>query len=90
MVTIKTISKCFKEVKRLTGDLLSDSQVNQILDEAKIKLNENAYQQQQGKTDEILAQEIINNFEYEQALKKRNLAENNMKAEILLVQNKTQ
>ena len=62
MVTIKTISKCFKEVKRLTGDLLSDSQVNQILDEAKIKLNENAYQQQQGKTDEILAQEIINNF----------------------------
>ena len=80
MVTIKTISKCFKEVKRLTGDLLSDSQVNQILDEAKIKLNENAYQQQQGKTDEILAQEIINNFEYEQALKKRNLAENNIKA----------
>ena len=80
MVTIKTISKCFKEVKRLTGDLLSDSQVNQILDEAKIKLNENSYQQQQGKTDEILAQEIINNFEYEQALKKRNLAENNIKA----------
>ena len=35
MVTIKTISKCFKEVKRLTGDLLSDSQVNQILDEAR-------------------------------------------------------
>ena len=51
--------------------MLSDSQVNQILDEAKIKLNENAYQQQQGKTDEILAQEIINNFEYEQALKKK-------------------
>ena len=80
MVTIKTISKCFKEIKRLTGDLLSDDQVNQILDEAKIKLNENAFQQQQGKTDKILAQEIINNFEYEQALKKRNLAENNIKA----------
>jgi hypothetical protein len=80
MVTIKTISKCFKEIKRLTGDLLSDDQINQILDEAKIKLNENAFQQQQGKTDSILAQEIINNFEYEQALKKRNLAENDIKA----------
>ena len=26
MVDIKTISKCFKEVKRLTGDLLPDEQ----------------------------------------------------------------
>ena len=40
MVTIKTISKCFKEVKRLTGDLLSDSQVNQILDESGLGFTE--------------------------------------------------
>ena len=35
MATIKSLSKCFKEVKRLTGDLLSDAQINVILDEAK-------------------------------------------------------
>jgi hypothetical protein len=51
MVTIKTINKCFKEVKRLTGDLLPDEQINQILDEAKIKIEENKFQDLESKTD---------------------------------------
>ena len=80
MVDIKTISKCFKEVKRLTGDLLPDEQINQILDEAKIKINENKFQGAETKSEKILSEEIINKFEYEQVLKKRNLADNNMKA----------
>lgn len=80
MVDIKTISKCFKEVKRLTGDLLPDEQINQILDEAKIKIEENKFQDLESKTDKVLAQEIIDKFEYEQVLKKRNIAENNLKA----------
>ena len=80
MVTIKTINKCFKEVKRLTGDLLPDEQINQILDEAKIKIEENKFQDLESKTDKILAEEIIDKFEYDQIVKKRNLAENNMKA----------
>ena len=80
MVDIKTISKCFKEVKRLTGDLLPDEQINQILDEAKIKIEENKFQDLESKTDKILTQEIIDKFEYDQVVKKRNLAENNMKA----------
>ena len=80
MVTIKTISKCFKEVKRLTGDLLPDEQINQLLDEAKIKIEENKFQDLESKTDKILAEEIIDKFEYDQIVKKRNLAENNMKA----------
>ena len=62
MATIKTISKCFKEVKKLTGDLLPDEQINQILDEAKIKINETKFNQQQSKTDKLLAEEIINQF----------------------------
>ena len=37
--TIKTISKCFKEVKRLTGDLLPDQQINEIIDEVKKRFN---------------------------------------------------
>lgn len=80
MADIKKISKCFEEVKRLTGDLISDEQINEILDEAKIKINESKFEKAQIKTDEILAKEIIDKFEYEQALKKRNLADNNMKA----------
>ena len=80
MVTIKTINKCFKEVKRLTGDLLPDEQINQILDEAKIKIEENKFQDLESKTDKILAEEIVDKFEYDQIVKKRNLAENNMKA----------
>ena len=44
MATVKSLSKCFKEVKRLTGDLLPDEQINQILDEAKIKIEENKFQ----------------------------------------------
>ena len=80
MADIKKLSKCFQEVKRLTGDLISDEQINEILDEAKIKINESKFEKSQIKTDKILAKEIIDKFEYEQALKKRNLADNNMKA----------
>jgi hypothetical protein len=80
MVNIKTISKCFKEVKRLTGDLLPDEQINQILDEAKIKIEENKFQDLESKTDKILAEEIADKLEYDQIVKKRNLVESNMKA----------
>jgi len=80
MVTIKTINKCFKEVKRLTGDLLPDEQINQILDEAKIKIEENKFQDLESKTDKILAEEIADKLEYDQIVKKRELAENNLKA----------
>ena len=40
MATIKSLSKCFQEVKRLTGNLLSDEKINLLLDEAKIKIND--------------------------------------------------
>jgi len=80
MADVKRLSKCFQEVKRLTGDLLPDEQINQILDEAKIKINENKFQGAETKSEKILSEEIIDKFEYEQVLKKRNLAENNMKA----------
>ena len=80
MATIKSLSKCFQEVKRLTGNLLSDEKINLLLDEAKIKINENKFQGAEVKSEKILAQEIIDKFEYDQVLKKRNLAENNMKA----------
>ena len=79
MATIKSLSKCFKEVKRLTGDLLSDAS-NGDIDEAKIKINENKFQGAEVKAEEILSKEIIDKFEYEQVLKKRTLAESNMKA----------
>jgi len=80
MATIKSLSKCFQEVKRLTGNLLSDEKINLLLDEAKIKINENKFQGAEVKSEKILAQEIIDKFEYDQVLKKRNLAESNMKA----------
>ena len=80
MATIKSLSKCFQEVKRLTGNLLSDEKINLLLDEAKIKINENKFQGAEVKSEKILAQEIIDKFEYDQVLKKRNLAEANMKA----------
>ena len=78
MANIKKISKCFQEVKRLTGDLLPDEQINEILDEVKIKVNEEKYSKAEQKTERLLAQEVINKFEYDQALKKKNTAENNM------------
>jgi len=80
MATIKSLSKCFQEVKRLTGNLLSDEKINLLLDEAKIKINENKFQGAEVKSEKILAQEIIDKFEYDQVFKKRNIAENNMKA----------
>ena len=80
MATIKSLSKCFQEVKRLTGNLLSDEKINLLLDEAKIKINENKFQGAEVKSEKILAQEIIDKFEYDQVLKKRNLEESNMKA----------
>tara|TARA_R100001440_G_scaffold75738_1_gene103817 strand:+ start:3598 stop:6084 length:2487 start_codon:yes stop_codon:yes gene_type:complete len=78
--TVKTISKCFKEVKRLTGDLLPEEQINQILDEVKIQVNEAKFRQNQEKTENLIADNVAKKLEYEQALKKRNLAENNIKA----------
>ena len=78
--TIKTFSKCFQEMKRLSGNTITDEKINQFLDEIKIKQNEDKFNQNQLRTEEILAEEIFNSFEYEQALTKRNLAENNIKA----------
>ena len=80
MATIKSLSKCFQEVKRLTGNLLSDEKINLLLDEAKIKINENKFQGAEVKSEKILAEEIADKFEYQQVLKKRNIAEANMKA----------
>ena len=77
---IKSINRCFNEVKRLTGDLLPDEQINKILEEIKIKTNQEKFTKAQEKTDSLLAEEVINQFEYEQALKKRNAADNNIKA----------
>jgi hypothetical protein len=48
---IKKLSKCFKEVKRLTGDLISDEQINEILDEAKIAVNESKFDKAQIKKE---------------------------------------
>jgi hypothetical protein len=78
--SIKTFDKCFQEMKRLSGDNLSDDRINQFLDEIKIKINEDKFKQGESKTESILKQSIYDNFEYQQALDKRNLAENNIKA----------
>jgi hypothetical protein len=77
---IKSFSKCFNEMKRLSGDTLSDDKINALLDEIKVKINEDKFKQGEAKTEKILKEEIFDNFKYQQALDKRNLAENNMKA----------
>ena len=77
--SIKSFSQCFTEMKRLSGDTLSDDKINALLDEIKIKINEDKFKQGEIKTEKILKEEIFDNFKYQQALDKRNLAENNMK-----------
>ena len=78
--SIKSFSQCFSEMKRLSGDTLSDDKINELLDEIKIKINEDKFKQGEAKTEKILKEEIFDNFKYQQALDKKNLAENNMKA----------
>lgn len=77
---IKTFSRCFKEMKRLSGDTLSDDKINEFLDEIKKKINEDKFKEGEVRTEKLLGQEIFDNFIYQEALNKRNLAENNMKA----------
>ena len=77
---IKTFSKCFNEMKRLSGDVLSDEKINEFLDEIKKKINEDRFKQEEIKTEKVLAEEIFDDFVYQEALNKRNLAESNMKA----------
>jgi hypothetical protein len=77
---IKTFSNCFNEMKRLSGDSLSDKEINEFLDEIKIKINEDKFREGEAKTEKILQEEIYNDFEYQQAFKKREIAENNIKA----------
>jgi len=77
---IKTFSKCFKEMKRLSGDNISDERINEFLDEIKKKINEDQFKTGEQKTERILEDEIFDNFVYQEALNKRSLAENNMKA----------
>ena len=79
-VSITTFSKCFNEMKRLSGNTITDEKINQFLDEIKIKQNEDKFNQNQSRTEDILAEEVFNEFEYTQALTKRNMAEANMKA----------
>ena len=79
-VSITTFSKCFNEMKRLSGNTITDEKINQFLDEIKIKQNEDKFNQNQSRTEDILAEEVFNEFEYIQALTKRNMAEANMKA----------
>lgn len=78
--SIKSFSKCFNEMKRLSGDTLSDDKINELLDEIKIRINEDKFKQGEERTEKILKEEIFDKFQYQQALDKRNLAENNMKA----------
>jgi hypothetical protein len=77
--TIKTFSKCFQEMKRLSGDKLSDDKINEFLDEIKVKINEDKFRNGESQTEKILEKEIFDNFEYQQALNKKNLAEQNIK-----------
>lgn len=77
--SIKTFSKCFQEMKRLSGDKLSDDKINEFLDEIKVKINEDKFRNGESQTEKILEKEIFDNFEYQQALNKKNLAEQNIK-----------
>lgn len=77
--TIKTFNKCFQEMKRLSGNSLSDERINEFLDEIKIKINEDKFRSGEEQTRKLLEKEIFNNFEYQQALNKKNLAEQNIR-----------
>ena len=77
--TIKTFDKCFQEMKRLSGNSLSDEKINEFLDEIKIKINEDKFRSGEEQTKKILEKEIYDNFEYQQALNKKNLAEQNIR-----------
>ena len=77
--TIKTFDKCFQEMKRLSGNSLSDEKINEFLDEIKIKINEDKFRNGEEQTKKILEKEIYDNFEYQQALNKKNLAEQNIR-----------
>jgi hypothetical protein len=77
--TIKTFDKCFQEMKRLSGNSLSDEKINEFLDEIKIKINEDKFRNGEEQTRKILEKEVYDNFEYQQALNKKNLAEQNIR-----------
>ena len=77
--SIKTFDKCFQEMKRLSGNSLSDEKINEFLDEIKIKINEDKFRNGEEQTKKILEKEIYDNFEYQQALNKKNLAEQNIR-----------
>ncbi len=51
--SIKSFSKCFNEMKRLSGDTLSDDKINELLDEIKIKINEDKFKQGEAKTEKM-------------------------------------
>lgn len=76
---IKSFSRCFNEMKRLSGNSLSDEKINEFLDEIKIKINEDKFRNGESQTEKILEKEIYDNFEYQQALNKKNLAEQNIR-----------
>jgi hypothetical protein len=77
--SIKTFNQCFQEMKRLSGNSLSDEKINEFLDEIKVKINEDKFRNGESQTEKILEKEIYDNFEYQQALNKKNLAEQNIR-----------
>ena len=56
--SIKSFSQCFTEMKRLSGDTLSDDKINALLDEIKIKINEDKFKQGEIKQKNIKRRNI--------------------------------
>ena len=77
---IMSVRDCLKEVKRVAGDLLSDEEMNDVLTKIELNIKQKKNLRKVELNDDKIAAFEATRLEREQALKKRTLAEDTIKA----------
>ena len=74
------IKKCLSEVKRVAGEFLDDNEVNELLTNVELNLKKAQKRKDFNASENDIAESIADGVEFEQALNKRNLAEDTIKS----------
>ncbi len=75
-----SVKECLKEVKRVAGDLLNDEELQDVLTKVELNIKQKKNLRKVELNDDKIAAEETSRIQKEQALKKRTLAEDTIKA----------
>jgi len=75
-----SIKKCLQEVKNVVKDILSDDEIQLVLTRVKSNLKKNKASKEIEINESKITKDVIDEIELEQAINKRNLANDTIKS----------